>query len=359
MTSSTGSSRRLRNLLAAAAILAFAWLLPTVAFGALASYAETNWGVFLWRGEEWMELFDPKVYVGRGAGRVMVIGPSESREALVPAPFEAVLSGFELFNDSMSFSTLEDGISQLEYIERVYGADAFPELLILAVTQRYVLDFAPGDRPLPVAIDKYSSALWLDESVEPQRLVPKHLGASLLARLRLAGHGSGRFRDAIAALRARLKHGSEADWGKLAASMQLVPYRYHHRKKIADPDFYWEDVANQRGLYRKLRDMPAEPLAESIAGHFERLRALAARHGTRVFVLNMPEAEWRRAFYAPGIYEEYQSVLTRAAGSLPILDLRTALPDERYFDTLHLDREGAYDFSRRVAELLVDALEPR
>lgn len=358
MTSSTEPSRRLKSLLATVAITAFAWLLPIVAFGSLATYAETHWGVFLWRGEEWMELYSPASYVGRGQGRIMVIGPSEAREALIAAPFEAAIPGFEFFNDSMSFSTLEDGITQLEYIERVYGNGAFPELLILAVTQRYVLDFAPGERPLVIAINRYSPDLWLDESVEPQRLLPKQLGASLVSRVRLAGHGSGRYRGAIQALRGRIGlRRSGGDWDQMVRRLLLVPYRYHHRARIANPDLYWEDVANATGLYEELRDMRAEPHAEIMAGHFERLGELAARHGTHVFVLNMPEASWRRGFYEPKIYEEYQSVLMRAAGSLPILDLRTAMPDERYFDTLHLDREGAEDFSRQVAGLLVVALE--
>jgi hypothetical protein len=337
-------------------LTALAWGVVAVSFGSLATYAETHWGVFLWRSEEWLELYSPSRYVDRGRGRIMVIGPSEAREALVAEPFEAALPGFEFYNDAMSFSTLEDGITQLEYIERVYGQGAFPEVLILTVTQRYVLDFAPGERPLVIAMNKYSPAFWIDESVEPQQLRSKHLGASLISRVRLVGHEGSRYRRAIQSLAARLRLSEPADWPRQVRRLLLVSHRYHHKPHIASPELYWEHVEDETGLYHELRDMPAEPHRDSVAGHFQRLREMAARNDSQIFVVNMPEASWRRAFYAQGIYEDYRSLLMRAAGSLPVFDLRESVPDELYFDTLHVDRDGAYDFSQQVAERLAAAL---
>ena len=352
MTSSTEPSRRLRSLAIVFAISALAWALPVAALGALASHAEAEWGAFLWRGEEWMRLLGPAGYAGRGAGRVMVIGPSEAREGFADAAFEAGLPGFEFFNDAISMSTLEDAVTQLEYIERAYGEEAFPEVVLLALTQRYASDYTPdGVRPLPIALNKYSSDFWLNQSVEPQQLVEKHPGAALVALLRSVGHSGRRYQSLLRALRARVQlYRSGAEWSQLLEDRSLLASRFYRRPTVADPERYLGDILEGGGQYPALRSTQPDPAV--VGAHFERLRALAAAHGSRVFVLLMPEASWRRAFYEPGIYEAYQSTVIEAAAPLPVMNFREAIPDELYFDNLHLRRQGAKRLSRQVADIM-------
>ncbi len=186
-----------------------AWVLVCAAAEWLARQVETRLDANLWRYEEWMQLMSPARYPVGERGRILVIGPSEAREAFWPEPFQQALDGATLVNDSLSLSTFEDALTQLDYIERVYGRGAFGDLLLVAVTPRLLQGYAPGERPLPIVLNRYSPHFALDERVEPQALVEKSLAASLLGRARLAAHSGVRYQRALRAMllaaRARIR----------------------------------------------------------------------------------------------------------------------------------------------------------
>lgn len=353
MTSSTAPSSRLRSLGLCLAVCATAWGVTCATGEWLSRFAETELGAHLWRGEEWMQLLSRARYTRRVADRVLVIGPSEAREAFWEAPFREVLPGVFLANDALSMSTLEDGLSQLEYIERAYGAGALGGRIVVAVTHRWVVGYTPGTRPFPIVVDRYSSRFALDESVEPQALVEKNAFEGALARLRLAAHSGGRYRAAIAATRvgleARLFGGSLED---MLMKRSLVGSRFFDREP-RDKQQYYEAARAGEGQYAAIRGIDPRLQREAILREFARLREIAARSGTRVIVVNMPEGGWvRESFYDPGIHEAYMRVLREALGELPFLDLREALPDDGFFDWSHPTHESGLQLSRMVAEEL-------
>jgi hypothetical protein len=355
LTSSTARSRAL-SLVAVLASCAVTWVLVCATLEVIARKVESRLDANLWRYEEWMQLLSPARYPIDKGGRIVVIGPSEAREAFWPEPFQQALDGATLVNDSLSLSTFEDALTQLEYVEKVYGRRAIGDLLLVAVTPRLVQGYAPGERPLRIVLNRYSPYFALDEGVEPQALVEKSFAPSLLGRVRLAAHSGVRYqravRAALLAVRARVR-GEDLD--ALFRAYGLVGSRFFDTEPL-DKQQYYEWARTGTGIlpsmayFFKLRTMDARTQRDVIVGHFERLRAIADRNDCRILVVNMPEGGWaRRLFYKPGIYEAYMDVLREAVGDLPFVDLREELPDEGFFDWMHPTRDAALRLSRRVA----------
>jgi hypothetical protein len=303
-----------------------------------------------------MQLLSPSRYPAGERGRILVIGPSEAREAFWPEPFQQALGGATLVNDALSLSTFEDSLTQLEYIEKVYGRDAFGDLLLVAVTPRLIQGYAPGERPLPIVLNRYSPYFALDERVEPQALVKKGFAASVLGRVRLAGHSGVRyqraFRAALLAVRARVRG---EDLGALFRASGLVASKFFDTTPLDKKQYYqWVRTGNgilpSMAYYFKLRAMDARAQREAIVRQFERLRQIAARNGSRIVVVNLPEGGWaRQRFYNPGIHEAYMDVLREAIGDLPFIDLREAVSDDGFVDWMHPTRRASLELSRRVA----------
>jgi hypothetical protein len=359
LTSSTArsdSARRLRSLVGAIASCVAVWVLVCAAAESLARNVEARLDANLWRFEEWMQLLSPARYPSDKRDRIVVIGPSEAREAFWPEPFQQALDGATLVNDSLSLSTFEDALTQLEYIEKVYGRGAIGDRLLVAVTPRLLQGYAPGERPLPILLNRYSPHFALDERVEPQALVAKGFAASLLSRVRLAAHSGVRYQRAVRAvalaIRAQVR-GEDRD--ALFRAHGLVGSRFFDTEPL-DKRQYYEWARTGTGIlpsmeyFFKLRTMDARMRRGAIVRQFERLRAIASRNDCRILVVNMPEGGWaRQLFYKPGIHEAYMEVLREAVGDLPFVDLREELPDDGFFDWMHPTRDAALTLSRKVA----------
>jgi hypothetical protein len=316
---------------------------------------EIRFEVSLWRFEEWMDILSPSHYGAVDEQRVLVIGPSEAREAFWPQPFRKIL-GMRLINDSLSQSTFEDDITQLEYIERVHGSGAIGKTLIVAVTPRLVQNYAEGPRPLQIVLERYSPQFTLDEQLEPQALAPKGPLASTLARIRLAAHSGIRYKRALRALhlewQSRLR---KADLETLFREYGLVSSRYYSSRPLDKAQYYrWvetgADIRPSLRYFFELRRMDPRDQRDAVLRDFGRLRTIATRNGVRVLVVNLPEGGWvRGSFYEPGIHEAYMTLLREAAGELPLVDLREMLPDEGFYDFMHPTREAGLQISQRVA----------
>ena len=129
------------------------WVVVCAAAQWVSNEVEEHLDAHLWRYEEWMQLMSGSRYPAGEHSRILVIGPSEAREAFWPEPFRELLDA-RLVNDSLSLSTFEDAVSQLEYVEKVYGYNTFGGLMIIAVTPRFLQNYAPGERPLPIVINR-------------------------------------------------------------------------------------------------------------------------------------------------------------------------------------------------------------
>jgi hypothetical protein len=327
-----------------------AWVAVSAGLESLARQVEVRLDAHLWRYEEWMQLFSPARYPAEERGRILVIGPSESREAFWPAPFRDSLRHGRLVNDSLSLSTFEDAITQLEYIEKVYGTGAIGDLLLVAVTPRFLQGYTPGERPLPIALNRYSPHFSLDESVEPQALVKKGPLDSVVARIRLAGHAGARYTKAIRALlfaaQARLTGG---DIERAFRAHYLIPARFFDQGP-RDKTEYYDLARSGTGYNPPLRSMDLRLRRAEVQRDFRRLREIASRNRARVLVVNMPEGGWARGyFYDPGIHEAYMTVLQEAVGDLPFIDLREALTDDGFVDWVHPTMDAGLAISRRVA----------
>jgi hypothetical protein len=331
------------------------WVLVCGTLEWLAREVESRLDASLWRFEEWMQILSPARYEVTGERRVLVIGPSEAREAFWPEPFRKLL-GMRLINDSLSQSTFEDSLTQLEYIERVHGRDAIGEVLIVAVTPRLLQNYAPGDRPLPIVLNRYSPRFALDEQVEPQALVAKGPVASALARIRIAAHSTVRYKRALRALElAARSHFLGHDLAMLFRDYGLVSSRYYHSRPLDKAQYYrWvqtgSEIRPSLQYFFKLRHMNPHDQRTAVFRDFARLRQLAERTASRIVVVNLPEGGWtRRFFYEPDIHDAYMAVLHEAVGDLPLLDLRDMLTDDGFYDFMHPTWAGGLQISTTVA----------
>jgi hypothetical protein len=79
---------------------------------------------------------------------------------------------------------------------------------------------------------------------------------------------------------------------------------------------------------------------------------LAQRQGVAVALVVMPEGPTFRGWYPPGAWSRIAGALTEVSRStgVPLLDLRTAMPESDFSDSHHLWAEGASLCTRRLAE---------
>jgi hypothetical protein len=293
--------------------------------------------------------------VSRGAGRLLIYGPSEAREGLLPEALAEALPGVEPYQNAQSMGTLDDGLLVLEYIERAYGRPAVPDAILLGISTRFIADIRPYDSPLVEGMRRYSPHFTVPDD-GPRRLVPKSAGEALAARIRLLRLQPDRYRRGVAAaavpllrafapvataLERRTRPGKYLQ-GRLAPEAEL-------RSWLTDPTSFWRSVHAWDPSHD--RDRVLEELG--------RLRAYVARLGLRLYVVNLPESTWVRELYAPGRYEQYLALVRDGLGDTPFLDLRTFLRDEEFFDEAHPTWPGARRLSATVGEFVAHGARPR
>src|SRR6187549_404478 len=77
-----------------------------VVLGAAAGYAEVRLDAYLWKEEDFLRLFSPTNHRGRGRQRLLISGPSEAREALLPEELARALPGSKPYQNAQSLGTL-------------------------------------------------------------------------------------------------------------------------------------------------------------------------------------------------------------------------------------------------------------
>ena len=55
-----------------------------LALEASARFSERYLGAYLWKEQDYLRLFSPANHAGRGRHRLLIYGPSEAREGLIP-----------------------------------------------------------------------------------------------------------------------------------------------------------------------------------------------------------------------------------------------------------------------------------
>ena len=188
--SSTSSTRasdgRIRLILLLAAGLLVAWAGLELGFDRLARYEETQRSHYLWFYEEWLQFLQRSDFAGRGDRMIFLGGASEAREGLLYEMFDSAFPGKVAYQGSQSLGTMQSVLLQIDYMDRVYGRDAFPHRIIIGVTPRFVWD-APqvSHTPIFTAINRYSP-YWdvAEDSAQHYVLSPKGRRESLEARYR-------------------------------------------------------------------------------------------------------------------------------------------------------------------------------
>jgi hypothetical protein len=352
MTSSTGGSERVRSTLAVAAVVCAMVLSTHAALDAVADYAETRLGAYLWKQEDYLRLLSPVYHDGRGQGRLLIYGPSEAREGLLPEEIERGVPGLAPYQNAQSMGTLEDCLVVLDYLEKAYGDDAIPSAILLGVTPRFLANIRMQPSPLLEGIKKYSTDFDIVESGGLPRLVPKSPAAAVLARFNWLAIEPDRYRRGLAAVTAPILR-------PIVPGMDVIERRLTRPSKYLDDRVATESEAAIRrwlvtpgNFWERVHAWDPALDREKILGQLAALREYVARHRVELYVVNLPELSWNRELFRPGRYEEYLSIIRAGIGSAPFLDLRTLLADGEFFDDAHPTWQGGIRVSRAVAAFI-------
>jgi hypothetical protein len=314
-------------------------------FEGIARYAESRDDVYLWKQEDYLRLLSPAYHAGRGAGRLFLYGPSEVREGLLPE--EMAVQGLTAYQGAQSMGTLEDGVLVFDYLERAYGSGAFPDVIVLGITPRFIANIRAGTNPLIDGIRKYSPHFNVDEGVDPPALVPKDLAQSLKARLAWYSVQPDRYRRGLTAvavpflrglmptggLERRMLRPSKYLVGKIASEEQI---RLHLEEEPGD---FWGAV--------RAWDPPTE--RDRITRELRQLLDDIVRHKSELYVVAMPELSIARDLFDDRKYQDYLAIVRLALGDTPFLNLRTYLTDDEFFDDAHATWAGGIRLSARVS----------
>jgi hypothetical protein len=316
-----------------------------VALEATAQFAERHLDAMLWKPQNHLPLFSPWNHVDRGATRLLIYGPSEAREGLLPEELAPWLDGLQPYQSSQSTGTLEDCLLLLEYIEREYGPSAIPRALLLGITTRFIADIYVQPSPLQSGMVLYSPHLVPVGDDHPPALVPRGTIDSLKARWRLRSIQPDRYRLGLWAV------GTGA-LTAVAPALVLVrplwvytrPAKYFETGQPPDRIKAWIETPGNH--WEKVHNWDPEASRPRVTDELGRLMSIAKRNDIALFVVNMPETSWNRQRYKPGRYEAYLSIVRSAIGTTPFLDLRTFLADEEFYDDSH----PLWPAGRRVSE---------
>jgi hypothetical protein len=353
MTSSIrASNTRTRHAAAAVACVVLMFLGVHAALEGAARYAERHLDAYLWKGQDQLRVLSPANHVGRGARRLLIYGPSEAREGLLPADLARQVPALEPYQNSLSIGTLEDGLVMLRYIEGAYGPSAVPQALLLGITTRFIADIRTRPSPLLEAIDRYSPRFRVVRGTHPPELAPRSFLDSLQPRLELLRLQPDRYRRGLFAIASRIATrvvpplaARRRMWEPISPAKHLIGKsgtEAQTRRWLTAPRNHWAMVhAWDPALDR-----------ERVTQEIRMYKDFAAKHGTELYVVNLPELSWNRELYRPGRYEAYLRLVKEALGGTPFLDLRTFLSDDLFFDDSHPTWEGGIRVSSEVGAFI-------
>ncbi len=318
---------------------------------ASARLAERGLGAHLWKGQDHLQLFQAHNYVGRGRSRLLISGPSEAREGLLPEELRRAVPDAKPYQHALSNGTLAEVLLLLDYIEKAYGESAIPAELLLGITPRFIGDIQTKGSPFQQGINLYSPHFRVEGQGHPPALVSRNVFAAAAARGALLGVQPDRYRRGLFALAG---HVATVFSPSLAADRRLwVPIRPSKylvgRAPEADTKNWLTTPGN---FWDAVHAWDPEQSAERVKSELRMLLTFAARHDMKVYVVNLPELSFNRHLFQPGRYEAYLSIVKAALATTPFLDLRTFLADGEFFDDAHATWPGAIRLSQTVGEFV-------
>lgn len=401
----TRDFRKLRLTIAIFVTGAIVYGITSLFFQGITRWAETRRDVYPYQsGEDPIRYLLPTLMDRPGKRRILLMGPSAAGEGLLYERFDEAFPDKEAYNGALSTATLDDSLLALNYMEKVYGREAMPEILVLGVQLRFVANiprrFGPvKDRfnfmPLIFSIDHYSTRFSVDRWSSPNRslLQTKRWYEEAFSFLKFALlKQKPRYQAAAAAL---LDTALER-MGYSMAPRKSFPYMEKMRNPINQKDMAailsfsreqgvapalrrWLHEFRSPYLTQYLEPMNRDSLLymlkhpgwdddhkwnaradeEMVRFQISELVNLAKRNGIRLYVVNLPENTLSRNLYDEGLYPYYLKILTEALGDTPFLDLRMMLRDEEFFDDEHPLLEPATQVTDRVVDFIKKDLERR
>jgi len=375
----TRDSRKLRlaTLALCAGLLTYLGL--NASLTALAHGLEARGEVYPYKSEDWLRYLLPAYFGDDPRPRMMLTGPSTARENFLVEMFADEFPDHRIFQGGLSLGTLEDVLTSLDYIERVYGANALPDVLVLGLSPRFVAEI-PEERPFSDGLDRYSRYFRTEREGDEIRLIPKSRREGLSAEFRFRTRKqTPRYQVALLwlirevlpesldsalrnsaltrlAVRSEVARRFEIDRllqrGLRSRITELIsPYKYRGVKTIdLDELAGWLD--DPKSWWREVFDWDPTADAEATRARFEDLLRLTRRHDIRMFAVNLPEREIGRVRYRAAHYARYEELVRDALGDLPLLDLRLALEDREFHDSEHANQEGAGRMTSMVFDFM-------
>jgi len=370
-------------------------LMTVIASGltAISKWAERDLQAFPFKNEDWLRYLLPTSFETTGRSRLMITGASTARENLRHEVFEAAFPDYDVFQGSFVYATFEDVAVSLEYVEKVYGAEALPAFMVFGIAPRVAAN-EPDDRPFTMGLNRYSP--YYSAKQEPTRIVlePKGSMEGLFARSRfLFSKSPERFRTGLlAVLNRNLNNGEEAAEGepalaKAANGLLNLPGVGGVLGKFGYPelrDFAFQDVTQHLiSPYKYTLDAPLEvPMVaredyegddivewwpsvyfwdpkQNEAVTRARIKHFAdfiERHGIRVLVVNLPEHEASRLVFDEADYQEYLEIVQSELRNTEFLDLRDFLDAADFHDREHTTTDGSIRLSNKIIESLRESM---
>jgi hypothetical protein len=390
--SSIRVSSKLRFALLSIAAVVAIYSLLFVGLNYLALWAETTANTYPYAaGEDPIRVLLPSLMGRSGRARIMLLGPSAAEDAFLYEDFNRAFPGYHAYQASFSTATLDDVLVALEYVERAYGEDAMPDVLILGVQARFLANkprrFGPNKdataySPFFNSINLYSALFRVEESEKGSVLVPKTRFESLAAGWRFWGRKQQpRHRAAIVALLNRIVNGAGSNLELVTGLPPLKDIRDPFARPTGGTALRYIASARPFTAFRSwlpaynspylTHYMPTDnadtrpegsfgirqwdPSSEAglVTSQVSRLRETAHRLNIKLFVVITPEHPATRALH-PAIY--YDSLMTLVRGALretPVLELRTLLDDHDFFDEEHVRRNGARRVTGEVIRFIM------
>ncbi len=342
--------RRLRLIATAVACAAISYGVTNVALDQLARRMEVHQRAYLWWSEEWMQLFTSSNFVDRGKNRILLSGSSEGREGFVSDEIEAVLPGFEVYNNSYSRNTFAAFLLELQYMDMVYGPSAIPQKIVLGLTPEFAMNVPPiEDSYVPRVINRYSPYVGVRIFAgETPELRPKGWRGSARARFELLTHQSRRYQGAMrGVMRATVERLAPEFADRYWVRHKLVISTYHHlppRDKAEE----LERARRAGGLYA------ADPneRAATLRAEWAALDAFVKEHQVALYVVSLPQSTWWKKPFDRDFSDEYKRVLLDVLEDTPFLDLSEFLRDDEFYDMTHATLASARRISERVARFV-------
>lgn len=372
----TQDFRKFRLSVSSLIIIALIYSVVSGGLSIVSYWGETYKDAYPYKSEDWLRYLLPNRFRHRGRNWIMLNGPSAVRENLLYDRFNQAFPNMVAFQEALSLGTIDDLLISLKYIEKVYGVDVLPRVLVLGVTPRFIANI-PKERPFINAINNYSPYYRVAERSGKYQLVPKKKWRGIVSKIHfLVRKQQGRYRTAVAsALSLFIDTDSIYDEEQkevihtkgllhflednvLKRMKEFVyhgtsPYKYRLYKPLSQSDIM-EWLLDPSSWWKDVHSWNPEVDIVSITRNLDELKKFTVQYGIRTYAVNLPENIASRQLYDPTHYRIYLEIVQRSLKGIPFLNLHEFLDSDEFYDIVHARVPGAVRTTDRVIEFILN-----